>query len=358
MTHTRSVAAALAIAACALASCTGAGARTSTTLSVPPLSALVGQLVVAGFSSSTPSPTLLARIREGRVGGILLYARNLSADGTAALAATLQKTAADAGRPPLLVAVDQEGGEVKRLAGAPSLAPNQMESPLIARAQGLATARNLDANGINVDFAPVLDVDHGGFIAPRTFAASAAAVSRTGVAFAQGLALGGVAATVKHFPGLGYAQTTTDGGPVTVSATAAELDADLAPFKTAITAKVPLVMVSTAVYPALGNTIPAATSRVIVQELLRGKLGYRGAVITDSLDTPGVAPFYDPGRAAVQAIAAGADLALEPGAASRHPLADSDSAYRALITAARSGVLPRSRLLSAYRRVLALKKNF
>jgi beta-N-acetylhexosaminidase len=321
------------------------------------LSALVGQLVVAGFSGSAPSPALLDRIREGRIGGVLLYSRNLSAGGTAALAATLQEAAADAGRPQLLVAVDQEGGGVKRLPGAPSLAPNQMESPLVARAQGLATARNLEANGINVDFAPVLDIDHGGFIAPRTFAASPAAVSRTGVAFAQGLAEGGVAATVKHFPGLGYARSTTDRGPVNVNATQAELDADLAPFRAAIAADVPLVMVSTAVYPALGNSVPAATSRVIVRQLLRERLGYRRVVITDSLDTPGVSPFYDPGEAAVRAIAAGADLTLEPGAGSKHPLTDSDSAYRALLAAARSGELPRSRVLSAYRRVFVLKKK-
>ena len=203
-----------------------------------------------------------------------------------------------------------------------------MQSPLVARAQGLATARNLTAHGINVDFAPVLDVNHGGFIGPRTFGPTAAEVSSRGVAFLQGLAQGGVAATVKHFPGLGYAQNSTDGGPVTVDAPADKLYADLATFQAAVAAKAPLVMISTAIYPALRDSVPAATSPQIVETLLRGKLGYRGVVISDSLDTPGVSPFYAPGRAAVKALAAGVDLALEPGAASSHPLDDADSAYR------------------------------
>ena len=115
-------------------------------------------------------------------------------------------------------------------------------------------------------------------------------------------------------------------------------------------------MVSTAIYPALGNTIPAATSKVIVSELLRGRLGYKGVVITDSLDTPGVAPYYTAGQAAVQAVAAGADLVLEPGAALRHPLESSDAAYAALLHAAKTGVLPRRRLLTDYRRIVTLKQ--
>ena len=212
---------------------------------------------------------------------------------------------------------------------------------------GLATALNVAANGVNVDFAPVPDVDHGGFISSRssarTPAASAGSASRSRKASPQG----GVAATVKHFPGLGYAPTTTDGGPVTVHATAAELDADLAPFRAAIAAHVPLVMVSTAIYPALGNTVLAATSRVIVGGLLRRRLGYKGAVITDSLHTPGVSPFYDPGQAAVRAVAAGADLVLEPGAARKDPLVDSDSAYQALLATARSGEISKARAQAA-----------
>lgn len=339
------------------AGATGQAAKPASKKATAPLSALVGQLVVAGFGGRAPSPGLLERIQDGRIGGVLLYGRNIGTAGTAALAARLQKAAAAAGRPPLLIAVDQEGGDVKRLPGAPSLAPDQMQSPLVAEAQGLATARNLAANGINVDFAPVLDVDHGGFIGPRSFGSTAAVVSSRGVAFLRGLAQGGVAATVKHFPGLGHAQKSTDGGPATVDSPADELRADLAPFQAAVAAKVPLVMVSTAIYPALGDSVPAATSSQIVQTLLRGKLGYRGVVISDSLDTPGVSPFYAPGQAAVRALAAGVDLALEPGAASANPLKDSDSAYQALLVAARTGTLTRSVIVAAYRRVQALKRS-
>ncbi len=324
----------------------------------PPLRQLVGQLLLVRMQGREPSAAFLQRVRTGEVGGVVLFPTNFGRGGPAPLVRALQRAARLGGQPALLVAVDQEGGIVKRLPGAPTLAPPQMRTAAVAEAQGLATARGLRAAGIDVDLAPVLDVGRGGFITPRTFGSTSAAVARVGVAFAAGLAEGGVLATAKHFPGLGYARTNTDDRPTVVGAARARLEADWAPFALAAGRGIPLVMVSTAIYPALGPRLPAALSAPVIADL-RDRLGFTGVVVTDALQTPAVNAHYPTAAAAERAIAAGADLALAAGPSDSHADTDgaSTSSFDALVAAARSGRLPRARLLDAYRRVLALKRR-
>jgi beta-N-acetylhexosaminidase len=323
----------------------------------PTLSQLVGQTILARMRGTVPSASFLRRVRLGRIGGVVLFSDNYGPSGPAALVARLQQAARDGGQPPLLIAIDQEGGIVKRLPGAPNLAPPQMTSAAVARSQGLATAGNLLRNGIDVDLAPVCDVGRGGFITPRTFGATPAAVAVRCPAFAGGLALGHVAATAKHFPGLGYAATTTDTGAITVTASRARLQADLAPFRAAIAAHIPLVMVSTAVYPALGPAVPAATSTPIVQGILRGRLGFGGVVITDALDTPAVARYYGTGTASVRALQAGADAVIAAGVTPKDADAASTAAYNAELNAAKAGTVSRAQLTASYQRILTLKNS-
>jgi beta-N-acetylhexosaminidase len=325
--------------------------------SSPTLPQLVGQTILARMRGTTPSASFLRRVRLGQIGGVVLFSDNYGAAGPATLVAGLQQAARDGGQPPLLIAIDQEGGIVKRLPGAPTLAPPQMASAAVAQSEGLATARNLLRNGVDVDLAPVCDVGRGGFITPRTFGATPTAVAVRCPAFARGLAQGHVAATAKHFPGLGYAATTTDTGAITVTASRTKLEADLAPFRAAIAAHTPLVMVSTAVYPALGPAVPAATSNAIVQGILRAQLGFRGVVITDALDTPAVARYYRTGTASVRALQAGADAVIAAGVTSKDADAASEAAYNAVLAAARSGTLSRATLTASYLRILALKNS-
>jgi len=311
---------------------------------------MVGQLVMTSLLGTTPTAAFLARVRAGQIGGVVLYSSNIGTAGPGALVAQLQAAASAGGQPPLLIAVDQEGGIVKRLSGAPTLAPPKMTSPALARAQGVATAQNLKLNGIDVDLAPVLDVGRGGFITPRTFGATAADVAARATAFAQGLAQGGVFATGKHFPGLGYAPVNTDDGASVVSASRAALLTDLLPYQRGIAAGLPIVMVSTAVYPRLGAEIPAACARRIVGGLLRGQLGFQGLVITDDLNTPGIQHYFSTPDAAVRAIGAGVDMVIATGSSGA-------AVYSALATAVRSGQLSSSVVAAASARVLALKSQ-
>jgi len=317
----------------------------------------IGQLMVVRMHGRVPSQSFLGRIRRGEIGGVVLFADNYGARGPAHLARTLQRAARQGGQPPLLIAIDQEGGFVKRLPGAPSLAPPQMRSATIAHAQGFATARSLRQFGVNLDLAPVLDVGRGGFITPRTFGSTPAQVAARAPAFALGLEQGGIAASGKHFPGLGYATLSTDVSAEDVRATRAQLIHDLAPFQAAIRAGIGTVMVSTAVYTSLAPRIPAADSSAIVAGLLRKRLGFRGVIMSDALETPAVNRYFSTAEAARRAVAAGVDLVLAAGVTGDH--ADTDGAsistYDALVDAMRSGRLAQGTVQTAYARVLALK---
>ena len=319
---------------------------------------MVGQMIVVRMPGHVPTPAFLARIRAGQVGGIILFSENFGPAGPSALVARLQAAAAQGGNPPLLVGIDQEGGIVKRLRGAPSLAPPQMSSAAIAQSQGNATASNLGRYGINVDLAPVLDVGRGGFITPRTFGHTPQAVAVRGTAFARGLSSGGVIATAKHFPGLGYATMTTDATSVVVHASRSQLLADLLPFRTAIAGGIPMVMVGTATYPSLGVKVPAAVSRPIVTGLLRTALGFHGVVITDALSTGAVTKYLSPSTAAVQAINSGVDMVLAAGTTSTGADATSKAAFASVLTAARTGRLSAQTLTAAYQRIVRLKQQF
>ena len=346
----------LAAVLLAVASTTGvvgrAGADTS-----PTIEQMVGQLMLVRMQGQVPSASFLARVRDGEIGGVVLFNTNYGSAGPTELVSNLQAAARAGHRPPLLIAVDQEGGIVKRLPGAPTLSAPQMRSATIAAAQGFATARSLSAFGVNTDLAPVLDVGRGGFITPRSFGSTPAAVAARGPAFAAGLARGHVLATAKHFPGLGYATLNTDQSVAKVTATARQLKVDWAPFTAAIQGGIPLVMMSTAVYPALGSNLPAALSPDAVNDLRR--LGFTGAVVTDALQTPGVNGFMTTAKAAVKAVQAGDDLVLAAG--SSDSFADTDgassSAYGALVAAARSGAVTPRALKAAYVSVLTLKKG-
>jgi beta-N-acetylhexosaminidase len=308
---------------------------------------------MTGFSGTRPGPALLARIRAGEVGGVILFARNIAGPAAAhALVIRLQRAAASGGNLPLLVAVDQEGGTVRRFAaGPPDVPPAEIRTPAAARAEGAATGRYLRGAGVNVDLAPVLDAPDSAssFLGSRAFGGDPAVVSRLGTAFAGGLQAEGVAATAKHFPGLGTAPLSTDTSHVWITTPRAALDARLAPFAAAIRRGVELVMVGNAGYAALDPSgLPAVLSRPIVTGLLRNELGFRGVVISDVLEAPG--PSSRP-RQALTAAAAGVDVLLYTSEA------DSAAAYHELLAAARSGALPASTLRAADTRIATLKRR-
>ena len=299
-----------------------------------------------------PEQSLLARVAAGQVGGVILLGDWTSPEATAAAVAQLQHVACTKLGSPLLVGVDQEGGSVRRLRWAsPTLAAASMETPAVARAQALAAAHAMKQAGIAIDFAPVADTvsTPRSFLGTRSFGSDPATVGRLAAAFAGGLQAGDVAATAKHFPGLGSAVASTDGRPVTIARGAAFLSARLAPFSAAIAAGTKLVMVSNASYPALDPSgAPAVFSPAIVTGLLRGQLGFDGVVVSDALDAGAVARVPDePGRA----LAAGVDLLLYSRTTA------SEAGYAELVRDATRSRAVRAELAAAGRRIDALRAS-
>jgi beta-N-acetylhexosaminidase len=296
------------------------------------------------------------RVRDGLVGGVILFptvdpvSGEVDVGSLRASVRRLQAVAQRAHEPPLLVATDQEGGTVKRFpAGPPGRAPADLETPASAHREGAATGRYLRGVGVNVDLAPVLDLAHpGSAMGSRSFGPDPAAVSRLGSAFAAGLQDQGVAATAKHFPGLGRSAISTDESSSAIDASRADLRSDLQPFEAAADAGVDLVMVGLASYPAYGAQGPAALSRPVVQGLLRGRLGYEGVVITDDLGAGALTESAP--RAAVTATAAGADVLLF--ALERNP-----RVLDALTGAVRRGQINAADLRSSCARLIALRES-
>lgn len=322
----------------------------------PTPSELLGSRLVVGLPGTTPSLQLLDRVRSGKVAGVILFARNVGDPAQVRrLTGRLQRAARAGGRPPLLVCVDQEGGDVRRL---PWAAPARSASELArlgaraVRAEGARTGRALRTVGVNCDLAPVLDVPgRGSFLGSRAFASDATRTGVLAVAFARGLADAGVLAAVKHFPGIGRATANTDVAEVRIEASRAQLERDLAPFRRAIDAGVPLVMLSNASYSAFGRS-PAGWSPTIGDRLLRDELGFTGVTITDSLDAPANVRGWSTVTPALLAARAGADLLLVTGSEET-----SWGVYTRLLRAVRDGEVPRRSLEESHRRVTALRRS-
>jgi beta-N-acetylhexosaminidase len=321
---------------------------------------MIGQKLVVSMDGTWPSASLLARARYGRIGGVLIHAFNFtSATRLRAVARRLQQAAAAGGRPRLLIAVDQEGGPVKTVSWIPpTLSPRRMGelgSSARARRQGRRTGVALRGLGITTDFAPVADVPASRYSfmyeQGRTWSFSARRTARLSAAFALGLADGHALATMKHFPGLGYARRNTDDAVVRITATKAQLAPGLRPYRR-VADGVPLVMLSNAVYTTYDRHNAAGWSRALGTTLLRKGLGFDGVTITDSLDAAAHARGVPTARLAVRAAAAGTDLLLVTGSESA-----SRSVYRSLLAAAADGRIGRGRLAASYRRITALKRH-
>jgi beta-N-acetylhexosaminidase len=317
---------------------------------------LLGQRIMVGMDGTYPSSALLRDVRAGRVGSVILFSANIvSRSQLSTLTGALQSAARAGGNPPLLIATDQEGGQVKRLSnGPPTLSPPQIArtgSTRVAYDQGLATGRYLKGLGVNWDLAPVLDVPtfSGAFIwrQGRAFSFSAAAVATYGTQFAVGLQKGGAAACGKHFPGVGSASIDTDFKLNKLRPTKAQRDAALLPYRAAIPRGLDSVMLSTAAFPAYDRSgVVTALSRQLIQVWLRHRLAFKGVTITDALGTP---TGHDERTAGVLAARAGADVLLYTDAAPGELSAlESDLAH---------GRLSRSEAEASYARIVALKRR-
>lgn len=316
------------------------------------------QLVVVPVEEDAV-PSVQALAAEG-AGGIILF----GSDAPSTLPAGLAALRRAAGKVPPLVMVDEEGGEVQRMTNLVGDLPwPRTMAATLTRAQTRALAeqagRRMRAAGVTMDLAPVVDLSDGpGPDAahpdgPRSFSISPAVAAAYGIAFAQGLRDGGIIPVFKHFPGLGQATYNTDFGSASVPPLPALAAGALLPFEAAIRAGATAVMVGNVTIPGLTGAVPATLSGPAITGLLRGKLGFGGLVLTDSLSALAIADAgYSVPRAAARSIEAGADMVLFDSATAG---ITTNEIIAAIVSAVTSGRLPVSRLDNAVRHVLTAK---
>jgi beta-N-acetylhexosaminidase len=279
----------------------------------------LGELLLVGFQGQEMNRSLAAHIRRLRPAGLIFFSRNIATpEQLARLSRDVQTLALGEFGRPLFLAVDQEGGTVARLSSPFTQLPNALtlgnsgcES---ANRYYDITANELRVAGLNLNFAPVLDIDHpdsAGLMESRSFGSIPSLVTRCGVAAINATQGNGIMATAKHFPGLGRARIDPHHDLPIVTASSEELHQhDLLPFQAAVHAGVACVMTSHTLYTSLDPALPATFSPAILRGLLREKLGFDGVVITDDLEMGAVGRRYSTEDAAIEALKAGADLLL------------------------------------------------
>jgi beta-N-acetylhexosaminidase len=307
---------------------------------------------VLRFAGTAPPAYVRRALAERRAAGAILFRDNVVSP---AQLRSLTRGLRRAGGDPV-VAVDQEGGDIRIVPWAPpsSSAPRQTAAGSV-RTDAEAAASALRRLGITVTLAPVADVPTvaGAAMGGRELARDAETASQAIEDAVGGWSAGGVASTAKHFPGLGGATVNTDFGPETIRRSRAQLEAtDLPPFTAAIEAGVPLVMVGHARYPALDPERIASQSQPIVEELLRDRLGFRGVVVTDSMEARASLATGSITAVSERAARAGADLVLLTGRGSYRPV------YDHLLAVARRSPAFRIRVRESAARVLALRARY
>ncbi len=324
---------------------------------------LAGQRLMVGFSGKVLDEELRFMISKMRVGGLIVFKRNVSDPAqVAALCRAAQVLAEESGNPRLMISVDQEGGPVARFGPPFTVFPGnrtigETGSEHAAREFGAVTARELKGVGINMNLAPVLDVVPYGLnsvMADRVFGEEPELVAHLGRIVIETLQNNGVASTAKHFPGIG--RTTVD-SHIDLPYLGAErhvLDStDLVPFRAAIGSGVEAVMLSHVVYKALDPAWPASLSAIIANDLLRKTMGFEGVTITDDLDMGAIDKHFDVDTTVRKISGADIDIALIC-----HDRSKAEAAYGALLKAMQESEEARRKAIASVRRILNMKRKY
>ncbi|MCW3817498.1 glycoside hydrolase family 3 protein [Micromonospora sp. DR5-3] len=318
------------------------------------LAGLAAAVLQPGFVGTTP-PAWVRRWLGAGLGSVVLFARNVvDHDQVAALTAALR-----AERPDVIVAIDEEAGDVTRIESARgssrpgNFALGAVDDPGLTEEVARDLGAELATVGVSLNYAPDADVNSNPanpVIGVRSFGADPALVARHTAAWVRGLQAGGVAACAKHFPGHGDTHVDSHHDLPRIDGDRARLDAvELVPFRAAVAAGAQAVMTGHLLVPALDPQLPATLSPRILSGLLRDELGFQGVVVTDAVEMRAVADRYGFAGAAVRALAAGADAICVGG--ERATEAAATELRDAIVAAVVAGELPEERLAEAAKRV-------
>jgi beta-N-acetylhexosaminidase len=323
-----------------------------------PVERKVAQLFLFGFRGTDLTAEIFGRLRRFDLGGIVILGPNyIDATQLGALAGEAAVIAREERHVPPWVVTSQEGGELNSF---PDLPPAALPADVLsadqagtAASESAATLRGLGLNGV---LGPVVDVgqENGSALGARLYSDDAREVAAYADATVTAYRSQHVLSAVAHFPGLGAADQPTEEGPATVGLGLDELrERDLLPFKAAIDAGVPAVLIGHALYPFNDFTVPASLAKQVATDLLRRELRFKGVGITDDLADPAITAIHTVPDAAVRAVRAGADILYVSGSTS-----DQQAAYVAVLRAVQRGRIPRRRLDQAIGRILLAKQDY
>lgn len=320
----------------------------------------IGQLFMVGFMGTTVTSELASFIKEYKPGGVILFSRNLeSVEQIVELTNDLQRCSPQS---PLLISIDQEGGRVSRLPKGFTIFPpceliGRCNSGELAYAVAATTAKELRAVGINMNMAPVLDVNSNPdnpVIGDRAFGSVSDVVSEMALVTAAGLQDNKVVACGKHFPGHGDTNADSHKELPVVEASRERLETvELPPFRRAAAAGIETMMTAHVLYKALDDLLPATLSPDIITHLLREQMQYDGVVLTDDLEMHAIVDHYGPGDAAVRAFLAGCDVLLICKDRDREI-----AAFESVEKAVASGTIATKRLDQSVTRIQRVKQRY
>ncbi len=321
---------------------------------------LAGQRLMVGFEGKHFNPDLQFVIRDLKVGAIILFSQNIETPSQVEkLCEAIQECARVNSQPPLIIAIDQEGGQVARLKEPFSVFPGNPSMKDINDAIFFAetTAAELSRAGINMDLAPVMDVaprDMTSIMAERAFGHDPAWVSKLGLTVISHLQQRHIMAVAKHFPGIG--RTVADSHielPACEHSLSDLKSYDLIPFVDSISQDVAGIMLSHVMYPQIDPKWPASLSKQIAHDLLREQMGFSGVTMTDDLDMGAIIHHYDIKTAVRQILQAGIDMALVC-----HKGPNIQIAYQEILDGLRQSQDIRAKGMASVKRILALKKKY
>ncbi len=319
----------------------------------------VGQMLMVGFHGLEAPQYILDWLKEGKVGGIILFARNVE---TPQQLADLCQSLHEAAKYPILISIDQEGGAVARLREGFSQSPGAMalsatDDEQLTEDVSRVLGQEMATLGINWTYAPAVDITYNKenpTVGVRSFGTDKETVSQFASAAVRGFQSAGVAACAKHFPGLGDTAIDTHLALATLDAPVEQVIMnDLLPYRATMDEGLASIMTTHTVFAELDNDYPATLSPVVIKSLLREDLGFDGVVTTDCMEMKAISDNYGTGESAVLAMLAGVDIVLFS-----HTRSMQEEAYSAMIAAAESGRVPLEIIDRANERIAKFKTEY
>ena len=322
----------------------------------------LGQRFMVGFEGLTAPQYILDWLAEGRIGGVILFARNVESPKQLA---DLCRSLHEASETPIFIAIDQEGGMVARMRQRQGFTECSGAMPLAAANNNLELTENMSrvlademcAVGINWTFAPVVDLSYNAenpTVGTRSFGRDPKLVGELAAAATRGFQAGGVMACAKHFPGLGNTSIDSHLDLPTLDTPLEQLTSqDLEPYRHVVDANIASIMTTHTVFSELDTDYPATLSPHIIANLVRDELGFDDLVITDCLEMHAITKHYGEGESSVLALVSGVDVALIS-----HTKSHQEVAFEAAMQAVKDGRINEANLQTAYERIQRMKAQF